>query len=222
MAMGIDAAAHRGALSHKGSGGTIAVLGCGADVIYPKVNTRLYRQILDEGLILSEYPPGTVPHSWRFPARNRIIAGLADGVAVVEAREKSGALITVDYGLEMGKEIWAVPGSIFSNLSEGPLSLLRLGATPARSCFDIMEDIGIDATASILASQKLKAESCASSLKGDERLIYDVLDDMPAAIDILAQKAGLDAARSSSALVLLELRQLVQRSEGNCYSLSFG
>ena len=112
MARGIDAAAHEGAL--RAGGGTIAVLGCGADVVYPRSNTCLYREILASGLVVSEYPPQAEPRPWRFPARNRIIAGLADGVIVVEAKEKSGALITADFCLDQGREVWAVPGSIFS------------------------------------------------------------------------------------------------------------
>ena len=128
LARGIDAEAHRGALEAAGS--TVAVLGCGIDRDYPAAHRELARQIAATGLVVSEYAPGVEPAPWRFPARNRIVAGLCAATVVVEARERSGALITADFALEEGREVLAVPGEITSALSAGANALLRLGATP--------------------------------------------------------------------------------------------
>ncbi len=136
MALGIDACAHRGALN---SGGvTAAVLGCGADIAYPPENESLMLDIEQSGVIITEYPPGEKPVGKHFPARNRIIAGLCNGVVVVEAPQKSGALITATLALEQGRDIFAVPGSIFSQSGEGTLRLLRDGAIPVGSAYDIL------------------------------------------------------------------------------------
>src|SRR5581483_9401949 len=127
LARGVDAEAHRGALD--GGGPTVAVLGCGIDRDYPALHAELASAIAGGGLIVSEYPPGVQPAPWRFPARNRIVAGLAAVTVVVEARERSGALITADLALEEGREILAVPGEVTSALSAGTNSLLRAGAS---------------------------------------------------------------------------------------------
>src|SRR5207342_3637527 len=137
MARGIDGEAHRGAL--EGGGSTIAVLGCGIDRDYPAAHAELARRICDEGLVVSEYEPGVEPAPWRFPARNRIIAGLCQATVVVEARERSGALITADLALEEGREVFAVPGEITSALSAGTNALLRVGATAVTSSADVLE-----------------------------------------------------------------------------------
>lgn len=136
MALGIDAYAHRGALDAKGK--TAAVLGCGVDIAYPPENEALMRDIEQTGVVLSEYPPGEKPVGKHFPARNRIISGLCHGVVVVEAPVKSGALITATLALEQGRDIFAVPGSIFSEAGEGTLRLLRDGAIPIGSAYDIL------------------------------------------------------------------------------------
>ena len=128
LARGVDAEAHRGAL--EAGGITVAVLGCGIDRDYPAANRELARQVAASGLVVSEYAPGVEPAPWRFPARNRIVAGLCSASVVVEARERSGALITADFALEEGREVFAVPGEITSALSAGSNALLRLGATP--------------------------------------------------------------------------------------------
>ena len=134
MARGVDGEAHRGALEAGGS--TVAVLGCGVDRDYPAAHADLARRICEDGLVVSEYPPGVEPAPWRFPARNRIVAGLAQATIVVEARERSGALITADLALEEGREVFAVPGEITSALSAGTNALLRVGATAATSVLD--------------------------------------------------------------------------------------
>jgi len=141
LARGVDAWAHRGAL--EAGGRTVAVLGCGIDRDYPRAHAELARQISENsGAIVSEYEPGTPPAPWRFPARNRIIAALADAVVIVEARERSGALITVDLALEIGKPIYATPGEVTSPLSTGTNQLIRTGhATLITTAADVLEDL---------------------------------------------------------------------------------
>ena len=140
MARGVDGEAHRGALEAGGT--TVAVLGCGVERDYPAAHADLARRIAGTGLVVSEYPPGVEPAPWRFPARNRIIAGLTTATIVVEARERSGALITADFALEEGREVFAVPGEIVSALSRGSNALLRLGATPLTESADVLEALG--------------------------------------------------------------------------------
>ena len=141
LARGVDAEAHRGAL--EAGGITVAVLGCGIDRDYPAANRELARQVAASGLVVSEYAPGVEPAPWRFPARNRIVAGLCSASVVVEARERSGALITADFALEEGREVFAVPGEITSALSAGSNALLRLGATPLTCAQDVLESFGL-------------------------------------------------------------------------------
>lgn len=216
MALGIDAAAHQGAL--RATGSAIAILGCGVDIVYPRANMGLYRQILESGLIASEYPPGTEPRPWRFPARNRIMAGLSEGVIVVEAGGKSGALITADFALEQGKEVWAVPGEIFSDLSSGPHRLIRLGATTATSAADVLEDLGI-APDNQADGGGTGARTVPEGLSGDERRVHAVLAVPAAHQDVIATKAGLDGSRAAAALISLELRGLARRDRSGGYSL---
>src|SRR5207247_2887071 len=143
LARGVDGCAHRGALDPGGA--TVAVLGCGVDRDYPRAHAGLAAQIVSSGgLIVSEYPPGVAPAPWRFPARNRIVAGLSVATVVVEARERSGALITADLALEEGREVLAVPGEITSGLSDGTNALLRLGATVVTCAADVLEAIGVE------------------------------------------------------------------------------
>jgi len=142
LARGVDGEAHRGALDVGGI--TVAVLGCGIDRDYPAAHRELARRIVENGLIVSEYEPGVEPAPWRFPARNRIIAGLCAATVVVEARERSGALITADFALEDGREVMVVPGEITSAVSAGSNALLRLGATPVTAASDVLEAYGIE------------------------------------------------------------------------------
>jgi DNA processing protein len=144
MARGIDAEAHRGAL--EAAGPTVAVLGCGIDRDYPAAHAELARRIAATGLLVSEYAPGVEPAPWRFPARNRIVAGLCGATVVVEARERSGALITADLALEEGREVFTVPGEISSSLSAGTNALLKLGAAPLTAAADVLLFFGIEET----------------------------------------------------------------------------
>lgn len=139
LAKGIDSHAHIGAINGKGK--TIAVLGCGIDIIYPPENKDLYKKIIENGAIISEYIVGTKPASGNFPARNRIISGISQGVIVVEAKKKSGSMITTDFALEQGKELYSVPGQIDSAQSEGTNELIRQGAKVYTNALDVLEDI---------------------------------------------------------------------------------
>ena len=201
LARGIDAEAHRGAL--EAGGATVAVLGCGIDRDYPAAHAELARKIRERGLVVSEYAPGVEPAPWRFPARNRIIAGLAAATVVVEARERSGALITADLALEEGREVFAVPGEITSGLSAGTNRLLALGATPLTSAADVLASFGLE-------REVVRRGELAETA---ER-VFRALADGPAAVDDLVGITGLDAAAVAGALSELELRGLASEGDG--------
>ena len=200
LARGIDGEAHRGALE---SGvATVAVLGCGIDRDYPAAHAELARRISETSLIVSEYAPGVEPAPWRFPARNRIVAGLARATVVVEARERSGALITADFALEEGREVFVCPGEITSALSAGTNALLKLGATPLTEAADVLDLFGLHAP-----------EGAEVDLTAEARALFDALD-APLTADELARAAELDAAAAAAALSELELGGLVSASDG--------
>ena len=201
MARGIDAEAHRGAL--EAGGVTVAVLGCGVDRDYPAAHTALAREIVERGLVVSEYGPGVEPAPWRFPARNRIIAGLCSATAVVEARERSGALITADFALEEGREVLAVPGEITSALSAGSNALLRLGATPLTRYEDALESFGITPT-----------EPPQPQLEPRVAHVLERVRATAAGVDELARATELGAAELAVVLTELELAGLVSVEEG--------
>jgi DNA processing protein len=196
LARGVDGSAHRGAL--EGGGPTVAVLGCGIDRDYPAAHAELARAIVHEGLIVSEYAPGVEPAPWRFPARNRIIAGLAAVTVVVEARERSGALITADLALEEGREVFAVPGEITSALSKGTNGLLRVGATACTGPADVLEAFGIAPA----PADEPSAEAAR------------VLALLPAAADDVGRALGLEAGPVAALLAELELAGLVTEGQG--------
>jgi DNA processing protein len=201
MARGIDGEAHRGAL--EGGGVTVAVLGCGVDRDYPAAHAELARRICEDGLVVSEYEPGVEPAPWRFPARNRIIAGLSEATVVIEARERSGALITADFALEEGRDVFAVPGEITSALSAGTNALLRLGATPLTCAGDVLElfelaPAGREAAALGEAAQALLARLGDGALTADE----------------LVRASGVEPAQASAALMELELARRVALEDG--------
>ena len=201
LARGVDGEAHRGALE---SGGlTVAVLGCGIDRDYPAAHRELARRIAERGAIVSEYAPGVEPAPWRFPARNRIIAGLAAATVIVEARERSGALITADFALEDGREVFAVPGEITSSLAAGSNRLLSLGATPLTAVEDVLGALGV-----------ARPEAGTEALSDVDRQVLERLVEGSASADELARVTGLDAASVATALVELELAGLVAEAEG--------
>ena len=201
MARGIDGEAHRGAL---GAGGvTVAVLGCGVDRDYPAAHSELARRICETGLLVSEYEPGVEPAPWRFPARNRIIAGLCLATVVIEARERSGALITADFALEEGREVLAVPGEITSALSAGTNALLRLGATPVTCAADVLEVFGLD-----------PATPKAATLGGVAGVLLERLSAGALTADELLRGSGVDSGEGSAALIELELSGRVTLEDG--------
>ena len=201
MARGIDGEAHRGAL--EGGGRTVAVLGCGIDRDYPAAHAELARRIGEDGLVLSEYEPGVEPAPWRFPARNRIIAGLCNAAVVVEARERSGALITADFALEEGRDVLAVPGEITSALSAGTNALLKLGATPVTSAADVLELYGIEPQ----AARRGSLDPVAAALMAHLR-------DAALTADELVRASGLDPGEGAAALMELELAGEVMLEDG--------
>ncbi len=207
LARGIDAEAHRGAL--EAGGLTVAVLGCGIDRDYPAAHAELGRRIVESGgLIVSEYEAGVEPAPWRFPARNRIIAGLCRATVVVEARERSGALITADFALEDGREVLAVPGEITSALSAGTNGLLRLGATPVTCAEDVLESLGIDPM----------PMSGGADLDGASGAVLEALRPGAATADELVRLTGLDPGAVAGALVELELSGRVSIEDGEVRS----
>jgi len=201
LARGVDGEAHRGAL--EAGGATIGVLGCGIERDYPAAHAHLARGICGTGLVVSEYAPGVEPAPWRFPARNRIIAGLCQATIIVEARERSGALITADFALEAGREVFAVPGEITSTLAAGTNALLRLGATPLTSSADVLEVFGLE-----------PPRSADLDLGKDAAAVLEVLAREPAAADELGRATSLDAAVLASALAELELAGAVAEADG--------
>jgi DNA processing protein len=202
LARGVDGEAHRGALDAGGI--TVAVLGCGIDRDYPAAHTELARRICERGLVVSEYEPGVEPAPWRFPARNRIIAGLTAATVIVEARERSGALITADFALEDGREVFAVPGEITSMLSTGANRLLRQGATPLTSTEDVLELFGLS------PAQRPQAPPLSvAAAKLLERLA-----DGAVSADELARATELEPGRLAAGLAELELGGLVAEAEG--------
>jgi DNA processing protein len=202
LARGVDGEAHRGAL--ESGGPTVGVLGCGIDRDYPAANAALSRRMEDGGLVVSEYEAGVEPAPWRFPARNRIIAGLCEAVVVVEARERSGALITADFALEEGREVFAVPGEITSALSVGSNALLRLGATPLTGSGDVLEALGIDRVEAVPDPE----------VSETARRVLGLVRDTPAGADDLVVSTSLEAGAVSVALTELELAGLVAAADG--------
>ncbi len=204
-ARGIDTASHRGALTR---GATIAVLGCGVDVCYPPENRRLLQDISEQGAIVSEYMPGTQPYPGFFPARNRLISGMARGVVVVEAADRSGSLITADRALEEGRDVYAVPGSIFSKTSVGTHRLIQQGAKLVQGLADILQEY--DFRSNNLGQPE--------QLDADEQQIYDLLSyETPVLIEELAVKTRLTLSSITYIILQLELRGLVAQNNNQSY-----
>lgn len=206
LALGIDSIVHRESLHHGGK--TAAVLGCGLDQIYPSSNQILAREILERGgLIVSEYPPGTPPYKQNFPLRNRIIAGLSLGVLVIEAREKSGALITAYAALEYNREVFAVPGDINRETSSGTNLLIKQGAVPALNSESIFE---------VLLLEKKKVEDRVKELlplTKEEEVILNLLDENKD-IDTITKKSGYNIVLINSTLTTLEMKGMIENIGG--------
>jgi len=197
LAYGIDTIAHTAALEHGLMAG--AVLGCGLDMIYPSSNTLLAKKIAASGgYLLSEFPPGTQPLKQNFPQRNRIISGLSQGTVVIEAKEKSGALITAHFALEQGREVFAVPGSVFSSVSKGPHALLKNGAKLTESARDIIEE---------LYPQLLEtgSENEIATTDPQHRAILECLKERPLAMHEITMATNIEIAQLNAVLTVLEL-----------------
>ncbi len=219
LARGIDAAAHRGALAAGGE--TVAVTGCGPDRIYPAAHRELAREIAESGAVISEFPVGTPPSASNFPRRNRIVSGLSLGVLVVEAAERSGALITARLAGEQGREIFAIPGSIHNPLARGCNRLIRDGAKLVQTESDILEEIAVQARGLLEASTtpEIPEENRVKEPLDPEYLqLLEALGYEPTPIDILVERTGLTADMLSSMLLRLELQGAVACAAGGVYS----
>lgn len=209
MAAGIDSSAHQGALK---GGRTIAVLGSGVNIIYPKWNRRLYERIMERGAVLSQFPLDTEPRKLNFPLRNRIISGLSKGVVIVEAARKSGALITAYWALEQGREVFAVPGSIFSENSRGPHMLIKSGAKVVESIDDILEEIFQE----YMGSKEQKA----IDLTPDEEKILDIVKRGYRYMDEIIEISGKGAAEVGTIIMGLELKGLIAQMDGSIFFIN--
>lgn len=198
LARGIDAVAHQAALDVGGR--TIAVLGCGPDVVYPSEHRHLAARIEAQGCLLSEYPPGRQPEAQFFPARNRIISGLSLGIVIAEAPERSGALITADFAADHGRDVFVIPGSVLATAAAGGMRLLRDGARPVRSADDVLDDLGLSRGAEVRAVQ------AELTVGADERRVLDALTREPQHVDDIAALTGLPSSAVSSSLLMLELK----------------
>jgi len=223
MARGIDSVAHRGALTAHGR--TIAVLGSGLDVIYPPENKKLFTDIIQNGAVISEFPPGTPPLSANFPTRNRIISGMSYGVVIVEAGEKSGSLITARLALEQGREVFAVPGSIDSAGSRGTNKLIKQGAKLIENIDDILEEIfpQFDGTIVLkppsVSNSEVIAAKPAEILSTVDQKIISYISGSRVHIDDLISSTGLSSADILGALTTLELKGIIQQHSGKFFSL---
>ena len=221
MAIGIDSAAHRGALKAKGR--TIAVMGSGHNIIYPPQNEKLYEEIAKTGAVVTEYEADDEPFPGHFPARNRIISGLSLGVVVVEAAKDSGALITANFAAEQGRTVFAVPGKVSSATSSGTNELIRDGACLIQSVDDILQELSIKEIKTVseegrgAIDEKISRQTKAyiyNALTDDERRIYKNLSDEPIHVDEILEKTGMEHAKASKVLLDLELKRLITQLPG--------
>ncbi len=218
LALGIDSAAHEGALAADGA--TIAVCATGLDTVYPECNQRLADRIVVQGALVSEFPPGTPPRPGNFPQRNRLISGLSLGVLVVEAARRSGSLITARCAGEQGREVFAIPGSIHSPQSHGCHQLIRTGAKLVESAQDVLEELRIPIQNQILTSPKsaaAKPESGRVAMDKDNEILLHALGFAPASLDQLIARTGLAPGSAASMLLMLELQGEIEVAPGGRY-----
>lgn len=222
FAAGIDSHVHKAAIKEKG--GTIAVLGCGIDIIYPPENKYLYKEILKNGSIITEFMPGTPPLKSNFPVRNRIISGLCMGVVVVEAGEKSGAMITCREALKQNREVMAVPGSIFNPVNKGCHLLIKEGAKPVEDIDDILEEFSqfngkmLNPEKTFLASRKRDREKkCNVKLSGDEKRIYEYIGFRSRSIEEIVKYSGMEVKDILKIVAYLEMNNLIREDSINKY-----
>lgn len=212
LARGVDTTAHQTVV--RNGGRTLAVLGSGLDVVYPAENHNLLEEITRAGAVISEFPLGTKPDAVNFPRRNRIISGLSLGVIVIEAGRESGALITANFALDQNREVFAVPGSIFSPKSAGPHQLLKEGAKLIQNADDVLEEL--NSQLELFSPQEI-ASPLALDLQGESRNVYDHISHEPSHIDALNRKLALPAAQLMSILLDLELRGIIKQLPGKFF-----
>jgi DNA processing protein len=216
LAMGIDTAAHEGAIENNSQ--TIAVLGTGIDTIYPKRNKHLAADILQKNnLIISEYAPGTPGEAWRFPARNRIISGLSKAVIIMEASEKSGSLITARLAMEQGRDVFAMPGHINNPNTLGSHQLIRQGATIAFSVAEILEEMGFDQSTQdeiSIKNNKIDAKIPKNTPNADQTMLLRHIDFEATPFDLILERSRLTHMELSTQLLELELQSLILRGPG--------
>lgn len=220
MARGVDTYAHKGALKSKGD--TIAVLGCGPDVVYPPENKSLMKDIADSGAVISEYLPGTQPKPYFFPARNRIISGVSKGVVVIEAGERSGSLITVNFALEQGREVFAVPGNIDNNNSIGTNRLIKDGAKIVTGVDDILEEINSPSCVNYNNLNEYKNSKSILDFYGlgkEEKTVTKCLLTEPMNVDMIAKRCGMSVDTVNSVLISLKIKGIVNQSDGKLFEV---
>jgi DNA processing protein len=218
MARGIDSSAHKGALAAPG-GTTLAVLGCGVDVVYPKENKKLFAQIEERGAIVSEFPLGVFPAPQNFPIRNRIIAGMSLGVVVVEGAQYSGSLITARLAMEMNREVYGVPGNATQLASFGPNQLIKQGAKLVTSWEDVIDELPTDIRTQLFPVETATPEERASlfleTLAPHERALYDLLStDEACHVDALVERSGMTSSEVLATLFELEMKNAVRQLPG--------
>ncbi len=226
MARGIDSAVHRGTL--KAGGRTVAVLGCGIDVIYPPENTRLYHEIAEKGSLVSELPMAAKPDRGNFPARNRIISGMSLGTVVVEAGARSGALITADMALEQGRDVFAVPGNITSASSRGTNRLIKQGAALVEHADDVLNAIPLELSRDLQhhlqeefsfhhSSSPEQPDSSPSDLSEHEQCVFELIEQQPIHIDEITVRSKLPSGTVSAILMMLEMKSLIRQLAGKMF-----
>jgi DNA processing protein len=218
LARGIDAASHRGCL--QGNGTTVAVLGCGIDVVYPREHRQLTQQIIDSGLLVSEFPPGTAPAPQNFPVRNRIISGLALGTLIVEASEYSGSLITARLAMEQNREVFGLPGNLTNPQSFGPNFLIKQGAKLVQSWRDIVEEMPPELRQELLIRENARRpETQALDMLSEEegRLLAVLKTDEATQFDKIFRSCGFGISRLSDMLLNLEMKGWIRQLPGNMY-----
>jgi DNA processing protein len=217
MASGIDTAAHKGAL--EAGGKTLAVFGCGVDVIFPSENRNLSEQIKNSGALISEFPMGAKPDKGSFPRRNRVISGLSLGVIVVEGHYDSGAMITAKYAVDQGREVFAVPGNVELDQSKGPHWLIKNGAKLVESVDDVLEEFNM-----VKPGPRPEAigqrQKDYSNLSEEEQEIVKVLSLEPKYIDSVSQESGLSTPQVSSLLMMLEVKKIIRQLPGKMFILN--
>lgn len=213
MARGIDSLCHRGAL--KAGGRTVAVLGSGLDIPYPPENKSLMEKIALQGCVISEFPPGTRPEKENFPKRNRLISGIALGTLIVEATDNSGSLITAEYALEQGREVFAVPGNVTCVNAQGTNTLIRRGAILVRKAEDILEEL-----APLLKGFLKLQDRAARDITEEEKRLCDLLSGEPKQVDTIARESGLPASKVLGVLLGLELKGAVRQITGKRFYLA--